>query len=178
MARLSAEHGIHASFLGSYMNPTPFSSMSMALTPAFTPQEVLTSGSGMPNKMNVGHLGKYVPSSCAPVPQAPCGGSVMIGNLTAQLLGGESVAMSSMSATATGNATMPYAGSMGMSSMNATATATIPYVGMNGSSAATNTSVAGPSYTGPTQITNAAPRGGVSRRWLGGIVGGAALALL
>ncbi|KAK5013257.1 hypothetical protein LTR39_003734, partial [Cryomyces antarcticus] len=45
MARLAAEHGIHASFLGSYMNAAPFSATNTMLTPAFTPESLLRVGS-------------------------------------------------------------------------------------------------------------------------------------
>lgn len=57
----------------------------MALTPAFTPDMVLTPGTSQPIRDNVGHLGAYIPESCAPVPPAPCGGNVEIGDLLATL---------------------------------------------------------------------------------------------
>lgn len=102
MARLAAEHGIHASYLGSYVNPVPYSSDSMSLTPAFTPEFVLTPGSGQAVRANVGHLGAYIPQGCLAVPEAPCGVNVHIGNLTATL---------SKMANATATASMPsYSG--------------------------------------------------------------------
>lgn len=57
----------------------------MALTPAFTPDYVLQPGTSQPVRDNVGHLGAYIPQSCAPVPPAPCGGTVEIGDLVATL---------------------------------------------------------------------------------------------
>lgn len=95
MARLAAEHGIHASFIGSYMKATPYSAGSMALTPAFTPQQVLRQGNGA-TMMDVGMLGQYIPSSCAPLPPAPCGGNVTIGMINAMLTGAGGVSGSTM----------------------------------------------------------------------------------
>ncbi|KAL2349797.1 hypothetical protein BJ546DRAFT_1015094, partial [Cryomyces antarcticus] len=79
MARLAAEHGIHASFLGSYMNAAPFSATNTMLTPAFTPESLLRVGS------EVGMLGSYL-GSCVPAPSAPCNGTVVIGDLNAMLV--------------------------------------------------------------------------------------------
>ncbi|KAK3081737.1 hypothetical protein LTS18_003262 [Coniosporium uncinatum] len=79
MARMAAEHGIHASYIGSHMKPQVFMANSTSLTPAFTPSHVLMSGQG------VGYLGQYL-DGCASAPAAPCGGNVMIGDLVAQLL--------------------------------------------------------------------------------------------
>lgn len=78
MARLAAEHGIHASYIGSHMKPQVFMANSTALTPAFTPAMVLQSG------MEVGMLGQYL-NGCASAPTAPCNGMVNIGMLTATL---------------------------------------------------------------------------------------------
>ena len=78
MARLAAEHGIHASYIGSHLKPQVFMSNSTSLTPAFTPQEVLNSG------MGVGMLGQYM-NGCAVAPVAPCSGMVSIGELGANL---------------------------------------------------------------------------------------------
>ena len=138
MARMSAEHGIHASYLGSYVNPAPFSMDSMALTPAFTPKMVLTPGSGQAVRSNVGHLGAYIPQGCLAVPMAPCGVNVMFGNLTATLSGG------SMMANATGTTGMG------------------PYGSGNGTYAPSGTGAASPSYTGPVAVGNAATVVGVS----------------
>jgi len=81
MARLAAEHGIHASYIGSHMQAQVFMPNSTSLTPAFTPQEVLMSGTG------VGYLGQFL-NGCAMAPMAPCHGTVSIGmlgsNLTSQ----------------------------------------------------------------------------------------------
>lgn len=82
MARLAAEHGIHASFLGSYMKEVPYSADSKSLTPVFTPSTALMSGSG---PMDVGMVGQYGLASCAPVPPAPCGGEVTVGMINAML---------------------------------------------------------------------------------------------
>ena len=125
MARMSAEHGIHASYLGSYVNPAPFSMDSMALTPAFTPEMVLTPGSGQAVRSNVGHLGAYIPQGCLAVPMAPCGVNVMVGNLTATLSGGSG----SMTASATATTSMG------------------PYATGNGTYAPSGTGAARPSYS-------------------------------
>lgn len=77
-ARLSAEHGIHASAVRAMMQPVGFMANSTALTPAFTPDMVLEDG------MEVGKLGTWL-NGCAKAPSAPCGGSVKIGDLTATL---------------------------------------------------------------------------------------------
>ena len=79
LARLSAEHGIHASYIGSHMKPQVFMANSTSLTPAFTPQHVMMSGD------SVGHLGQYMNDCHAPMPSAPCGGKVEIGKLGANL---------------------------------------------------------------------------------------------
>jgi hypothetical protein len=81
MARLSAEHGIHASYIGSHMKPQVFMANSTSLTPAFTPQMVMMAGDG------VGHLGQFMNDCSAPTPSAPCGGKVEIGDLGANLTG-------------------------------------------------------------------------------------------
>ncbi|KAK0301878.1 hypothetical protein LTR01_009102 [Friedmanniomyces endolithicus] len=135
MARMSAEHGIHASYLGSYINPAPFSSGSMSLTPAFTPEMVLTPGSGQAVRANVGYLGAYIPQGCLAVPAAPCGVSVLFGNLTATLSNG------------------------GMNSTGPTSSG--PYGSGNGTYAPSGTGSARPSYTGPV-ATGAATVLGVS----------------
>ncbi|KAI9881060.1 MAG: hypothetical protein M1830_008942 [Pleopsidium flavum] len=80
MARLAAEHGIHASYIGSHMQPQVFMANSTMLTPAFTPEMVLMSG------MEVGMLGQYL-NGCASAPPAPCGGMVTIGMLGSNLTG-------------------------------------------------------------------------------------------
>lgn len=81
MARLSAEHGIHASYIGSHMKPQVFMANSTSLTPAFTPQHVIMSGN------SVGYLGQYMNNCSVPAPSAPCGGKVEIGHLGANLTG-------------------------------------------------------------------------------------------
>ena len=122
MARMSAEHALHAAFFRSLMDPGPYySADSMSLTPAFTPSSVLIPGSGYASPDNVGHLGQYIPSSCVMAPMAPCGGEVMIGNLTAMLSGGNTgfTSMSAMPAPApsmTTSATMGAGSGASMSS--------------------------------------------------------------
>lgn len=96
MARLAAEHGIHASFLGSYMKAAPFSANSTMLTPAFTPAQILTKG------MEVGMLGNYL-GSCVPAPAAPCNGTVQIGDANASLLAaGTATSTSSSNSSSSG----------------------------------------------------------------------------
>lgn len=145
MARLSAEHGIHGSYLGSYVNPTPYSADSMALTPAFTPEHVLMPGDGTATRPNVGYLGKWIPQGCLPVPSAPCGVNVKIGNLTASLSGGgESMANASSAAGVTTYSTLS-----GIVVPTATAggyTEPSPYLPL--STVTVSTSVAAPSRSG------------------------------
>lgn len=78
MARLAAEHGIHASYIDSHMKAQVFMANSTMLTPAFTPEMVMMSG------MEVGMLGRCL-NGCATAPPAPCGGMVTIGKLLANL---------------------------------------------------------------------------------------------
>jgi hypothetical protein len=74
MSRLAAEHGIHASYIGSHLKRQVFMSNSTSLTPAFTPQEVLMSG------MGVEKLGQYL-NGCVVSPMAACNGTVSISAL-------------------------------------------------------------------------------------------------
>jgi len=80
MARLAAEHGIHASYIGSHMDAVIFPTNSTMLTPAFTPEMVSMTGKG------VGPLGAYL-NNCVMPPNAPCGGNVSVGMLGATLNG-------------------------------------------------------------------------------------------
>lgn len=88
MARLAAEHGIHASYIGSHMMPQVFMKNSSSLTPAFTPQHVLMPG------MKVGYLGQWV-NKCVSAPSPPCGGKVEIGNLGSNVTGAGNMSSSS-----------------------------------------------------------------------------------
>lgn len=88
MARLAAEHGIHASYIGSHMMPQVFMKNSSSLTPAFTPQHVLMSG------MKVGHLGQWM-NKCVSAPSPPCGGMVEIGSLGSNITGNDNMSTSS-----------------------------------------------------------------------------------
>ncbi|KAK2868060.1 hypothetical protein FQN49_003195 [Arthroderma sp. PD_2] len=81
MARLSAEHGIHASYIGSHMKSQVFMANSTSLTAAFTPEQVVESGD------SVGHLGQYMNSCSVPTPSAICGGKLEIGDLGANITG-------------------------------------------------------------------------------------------
>lgn len=130
-ARLSAEHGIHASALRAMMQPVGFMPNSTALTPAFTPDMILEEG------MSVGHLGTWL-NGCAKSPAAPCSGQVVIGNLVATLTGQNASSMSSTGAcpTATGghsmssNSSNSYANQPTNASTNQTASTTPePYTG-------------------------------------------------
>ena len=80
-ARLAAEHGIHASAIRGMMQPVGFMPDSTMLTPAFTPETVMSSG------MEVGMLGDWMGGCPVTPPMAPCGGSVSIGELLATLDG-------------------------------------------------------------------------------------------
>ncbi|RMJ24194.1 hypothetical protein PHISP_04926 [Aspergillus sp. HF37] len=87
MARLAAEHGIHASYIGSHMKPQIFMKNSSALTPAFTPQHVLKPG------MSVGHLGQWM-DKCVAAPEPPCGDKVKIGDLGSNVTGSNNMTRS------------------------------------------------------------------------------------
>lgn len=146
MARMSAEHGIHASYLGSYINPVPFSSGSMSLTPAFTPEMVLTPGSGQAERANVGHLGAYIPSGCLAAPTAPCGVSVAIGNLTATL--------SNEGMNSTGTTTSsPYGSSNGTYAPSGTGSTSASYSGPMANGAATVTGASRLAIIGVLAVT-------------------------
>merc|ERR1712072_271179 len=121
MARMSAEHGIHGSFLHTYTQAVPFSADSESLTPAFTPDQILSSG------MGVGYLGDYIPEGCVSAPAPPCGASISFG----PLLPSTSGAGSMMSATATAGG----AGAGGMTTGNGMGAAQ-PTGGMGGGGAA------------------------------------------
>ncbi len=95
MARLAAEHGIHASYIGSHMQPVIFPTNSTMLTPAFTPEMVSMTG------MGVGFLGAYL-NNCVMPPAAPCGGNLSIGMLGATLNGQGSSNVMNGSGAATG----------------------------------------------------------------------------
>lgn len=80
MARLAAEHGIHAAYIASFMQSVIFPTNSTMLTPAFTPEMVSMTG------MGVGYLGAYL-NNCVMPPAAPCGGKAKIGPLGVTLTG-------------------------------------------------------------------------------------------
>lgn len=80
MARLAVEHGIHATALRSMMQAVGFNPNSTSLAPAFTPTTILE----LSNSMEVGKLGSYL-GGCAHAPVNPCGGSIEIGPLLANL---------------------------------------------------------------------------------------------
>ncbi|KAL9579119.1 MAG: hypothetical protein Q9203_006832 [Teloschistes exilis] len=104
MARLAAEHGIHASYIGSHMKPVVFPTNSTSLTPAFKPEMVSMTG------MGVGPLGDYL-NNCVAPPAAPCGGTVEVG-MTGAMLNGQgsaNVMGNSSSAMGTGGVSSPSA---------------------------------------------------------------------
>lgn len=80
MARLSAEHGSHATYIGSHMKSQVYSANSTSLLPAFPPQHVMESG------MAVGKLGQYM-NNCTAIPSLPCGGSLQIDGLSSNITG-------------------------------------------------------------------------------------------
>ncbi|KAK5082511.1 hypothetical protein LTR70_008397 [Exophiala xenobiotica] len=80
-ARIAAEHGIHAAAIRGMMQPVGFLPNSTSLTPAFTPDFVLSSGT------QVGQLGRYLNGCSVQGPQAPCGGTVHFGDLLSYLMG-------------------------------------------------------------------------------------------
>lgn len=101
-ARLAAEHGIHAAYLLSYMTSTPFAPDSTSLTSAFTPDYVLGNSTASDAPLfDVGRLGQFLSSACVPqMPQAPCGGTVSIGNEVAMLSGATTAVMAMASSCA------------------------------------------------------------------------------
>lgn len=80
MARLAAEHGIHASALRGQMQDVGFHDNSTSLTPAFTPETVMMKS----DDAEVGKLGKWL-NGCTGSIYAPCRGKLMIGDLGAKL---------------------------------------------------------------------------------------------
>lgn len=80
MARLSAEHGSHATFIGSQMKTKVYMANSTSLLPAFPPQQVMESG------MAVGKIGQYM-NNCTAIPSLPCGESLQIGGLVSNITG-------------------------------------------------------------------------------------------
>lgn len=80
MARLSAEHGAHATYIGSHMKTQVYMANSTSLLPAFSPQHVMESG------MAVGKLGQYM-NNCTAIPSLPCGESLQIGGLVSNVTG-------------------------------------------------------------------------------------------
>lgn len=80
MARLSAEHGAHATYIGSHMKTQIYMANSTSLLPAFSPQHVMQSG------MAVGKLGQYM-NNCTAIPSLPCGESLQIGGLGSNITG-------------------------------------------------------------------------------------------
>lgn len=165
MARVAAEHGIHGSFLRSLMDPVPYSQNSTMLTPAFTPMQALQRGSGEATRNNVGNLGAFIPSSCAPVPKAPCGGDVTIGMINAKLSGssmGSGMGSSSSSMAGGSSASSTQSGSSSPSGSM-----------MGGGSGVTGSST---NSSSPQQYTGAASKSDISTALLG--AAGAVAALL
>lgn len=78
MARLAAEHGIHAIYLQSFMQQPLFSPNAASLVPAYPPAHVLSKGTGM------GQLGDYM-HQCVTAPKGPCGKTLVVGNITGNL---------------------------------------------------------------------------------------------
>lgn len=99
MARLSAQHGVHAGAISRYLGEVPFSADAIALTPAYTPSHVLQKAS---DDLQPGILGDYIPSSCVKVPQAPCGGEVHIIKLNSDFQGAGMGSKNGSGTTATG----------------------------------------------------------------------------
>ncbi|KAE8352162.1 hypothetical protein BDV28DRAFT_158120 [Aspergillus coremiiformis] len=78
LARLAAQHGAQASYIGSETNSTYFHANSHSLFPAYTPNQILLSGN------HTGHLGTYL-RDCVSAPPGPCGQTVNIGPLVGTL---------------------------------------------------------------------------------------------
>ena len=116
-ARLAAEHGIHAAAIRAMMQPVGFMPNSTTLTPAFTPDTVLSSG------MEVGQLGDYLNKCNIMAPMAPCGGSVSFGSLLPMIEGqhGSSESGSNCGgASSSAGSYSTYAGSMPSATGSAT----------------------------------------------------------
>merc|ERR1711939_805084 len=158
MARMSAEHGIHGSFLHTYTQAVPFSADSESLTPAFTPDQILSSG------MGVGYLGDYIPEGCVSAPAPPCGASISFG----PLLPSTSGAGSMMSATATAGG----AGAGGMTTGNgmgaAQPTGSMMGGGGNSTAGAAGTGVA----AGTSSASTAIYTGAAAPQAIGGFASG------
>lgn len=80
MARLAAEHGVHASAIRGMMQAVGFHANSTSLLPAFAPSTVLMSN----GSREVGMLGSFL-GGCASAPPNPCNGTIVIGPLLAEL---------------------------------------------------------------------------------------------
>ncbi len=110
-ARLAAEHGIHAAAIRAMMQPIGFMKNSTMLTPAFTPDMIMQTGSevGMLGGILGGCLSSFTPA-------APCGGTISSGPLN-----------STLSGAVAGNASMT-SGSMSSGSTTGTASP-VPFTG-------------------------------------------------
>merc|ERR1712072_559770 len=156
MARMSAEHGIHGSFLHTYTQAVPFSADSESLTPAFTPDQILSSG------MGVGYLGDYIPEGCVNAPAPPCGAPISFG----PLLPSTSGAGSMMSATATAGG----AGAGGMTTGNGMGVAQ-PTGGMGGAPYGATTPGMG-AAAGTASASTAIYTGAAAPQAIGGFASG------
>ncbi|PYH98669.1 hypothetical protein BO71DRAFT_315931 [Aspergillus ellipticus CBS 707.79] len=77
-ARLAAEHTAHAYYIASHQVSVLFPSNSSSLVPAYSPGSILSNATGP------GHLGQYF-HGCVTAPPAPCGETLFISGLTANL---------------------------------------------------------------------------------------------
>ncbi|EAW12712.1 uncharacterized protein ACLA_011390 [Aspergillus clavatus NRRL 1] len=112
LARLAVQHGAHSGYLATTQEGVVFPNNATSLTPAYSPDYVLTSG------QNPGQLGDYI-NGCVSAPQPPCG-NLTIGPLIGSLGGSNSTTSSSAAASSTGAG----AGSSSDASATSTATAT------------------------------------------------------
>ena len=169
-ARLAAEHGIHAAAIRGMMQPVGFMPNSTMLTPAFTPDMVLSMG------MDVGQLGTWLAGCNVMGPEAPCGGMVSFGPLLPMMQG----AMSSTEPTPA-PATTTVTGSSyvytGTSFYGVTYTASSAAASMSG--AAASMSVAAPAtYTGSMTMATPATFTGEANMLTAGVATGIAALLM
>ncbi|TKA27345.1 hypothetical protein B0A50_04956 [Salinomyces thailandicus] len=175
MARMSAEHGIHGSFLHTYTQSVPFSADSMALTPAFTPDQILSSG------MGVGYLGDYIPAGCVSAPAPPCNAPISFGPLLPTTMANNMT--SPMPTTAVAGVAAPSGMAYGTGVMGAARPTAAPVAGgaasngTNASGSYAGSGAGGSATSGPTSVYTGAAAAPTA---VGNLVGalGAGIAVL
>lgn len=96
LARLAAQHSAHATYIGSRLNSSMFTTSSESLVSAYPPTQVLSTTNN-----STGSLGMYL-GGCVTAPQNPCG-ALKIGpleaNITSSAAGSSSTPLGASSST-------------------------------------------------------------------------------